>query len=314
MLAKIELVIDGYGGQNSNLTRFIPLISKRAYQNIKIRKQKPLNVVPLVLNNFAYCLVSINTTIDVEMNGISLPMVKELKMYLSDDCFQENGLLGSVSNLKVLHIAGNHPRPGKIVDCLEVNPYLVELVLENGTHESIKFMNSDFDFSLKILKLNRTNFQDHAEYKFLNFLLSQSNSLKELKLLKCNTNLVKHVFERMPNLEKFSFSPPDTYCQRMIPINIHLNITELSLILVPEFIMRNLLSNLPRLFKLYIATPNANVFQFLIRNVPSLREFHFAYFEDHRVTLSTVIEFYKDCCEDSRMIEDVNHNIKIFQI
>lgn len=286
----------------------------RKYSSIKVNTLlRTRNQVFKLFCNFAEFLITVNTRFDFDMNGLKLPSVKSLAITMLDyPHFFENGLLSSVNGLMKLEISGKNPFPEKIVECLQSNPGLIELVLEEGAENAIKCLNEPVNIKLKVLKMNKAHFTPAVEANFVKFLASQIDSLQELKLLHCDFMLMCRIFNNMKNLRRLTFSPSNRDFFQSVSLKPQENLEELNLILVSSLTLQSFLQQTPNLKKLYISDPTSAMFKFVIDESLSIEEFRFSSFRGVNVNMDDVIEFYEH--EISNDQSNINKRLKIIQI
>lgn len=288
--------------------------SNRKYTSVKVNTLlRSRDQVFKIFCNFAEFLVTVNTRFDFEMNGLKLPSVKSLTIKTSDyPHFFEEGLLSSVSGLVKLEVSGKTPFPKKLIECLESNPGLLELVLEDGAEQVFKYLTDPVDVKLKVLKMNKTKLTAEFEKNFVMFLSTQIESLQELKLLQCDFLFMCKIFNHMKNLKRLTFSPSDRDFFQCINIEPHPNLEELNLILVSPLTLQAFLSQTPKLKSLYISDPTFSMFKFILVGPPEIKEFRFAAFRLVNATVNDIIDAYEEQKAKSQL--GFNNSMKIVQI
>lgn len=310
-LLKIQIIVKE--GWDREFDAEVIRHTNRKYTSINVNQLlRRRDQVLKLFNNFAEHLMSIETCFDFEMGEILLPHLKFLRINMKLGIYLQKGLLSCVSNLERLQISGEVRFPENIVNCLKSNIGLKELALEDGTAEAVFrcMMKQPIEVQLNVLKIYKSDFKEPALTNFCDFLETQVDSLKELKLLRCDLRVMADIFNELPNLKRLTYSPSNYDFFPKPEFQEHMNIEEMNLILVNNDQFENLLSHVPNLKNLYIADPSVQMFKFLIYNAPGLREFRFAYFEEKEITA----EILKDHIEDLKARNcspRLNRNIEV---
>ena len=290
--------------------------SERKYAHVKIEELlRSRDEVRKMLMKFSDSVVTITTRFDIEMHGLILPKLQVLQINTRQaSSYVEFGLMMSTLNLSKLSLHGTTPYPTEVIKCLENNTGLKELVFEGGAANNvIGFLSAEIGtgFQLKTLKFD--NSSDYHQGKFFEFLHTQFAYIEDFKAYNFKFEIMAQMLKCMTNLERLTYSP--SYPMSKIQssqLNSARSIVELNLINVDEDLVRVFLEKTPRLQKLYIGTPTWRMFDFLLYNLPSLREFRFAFFEPKsQKTLEDARTYH---IAEGRKHIDVNKNISLIQI
>ena len=292
--------------------------SERKYAHVKIEELlRSRDEVGKMLIKFSPSIVSIFTRFDFNIHGVMLPKLEVLQINTRhSSSYVECGLMLSALNLSKLSLHGTTPYPSEVIKCLENNTGLKELVFEGGAANNvIGVLNAEIGtgFQLKSLKFDNL-LADFHQGKFFEFLHTQFASIEDFKALNLKFEMMAQMLKCMTNCKRLTYSPsyPMPKVRLSQLLNVSHSIVELNLINVEEDLVRIFLEKMPRLQKLYIGTPTWRMFDYLLYNLPSLREFRFAFFEPRsRKSLEDACLYH---IAEGRKHLDVNKNISIVQI
>jgi hypothetical protein len=293
---KIQLVIDEGSDRVFKWTDLKN--SKRCYKTLKVKNLLTgRSEVAYMILKFSHLLTSIETNYDFKLpSELLIPELETLKMSMHcTSTLFDDGLMNSCSKLTKLHFSGIIYKYELLLECLEANPDLKELVLEKGATSIVfQYMEYPIYIQLTTLKCDNVDFSsDHESQHFFNFLQSQTNSLEELKVLRCEMSNLSDYLDLLPNLTKLTYSPtPSEVDSDWTQFKIHHRLRELNLIMTSTKNIKQLTSMAPRVQKLYIADATQEIFLYVIRCLPYLREFRYAYFKDFDGTLEDVRTSY----------------------
>lgn len=143
------------------------------------------------------------------------------------------------------------------------------VVLEEATHETVRL-------KLKRLKLSygklsdyiRHNMTESNERNFLQLLESQSQSLEWLYAPSCRSNVIKHIFNRLPALTSLSASP---FLEDETHLNVNEKIVELTILESHPIALEATFQLLPNLTMLFLANFTEDILRIVAGNLPHLR-------------------------------------------
>jgi hypothetical protein len=255
--------------------------TNRTYENVVIKNLLRSRVeVHKIFCRFDDFLVSIDTSFDFQMNGIQLPRLKSLRLATTcPSAHFQHGLLSAVINLEKLELSGPNQYPEKVVECLQANPDLKILILENEAPEQVfRCLDDAVDFQLNVLKLDKADFSDGTDHNLRKFLSGQINSIVDLKVLNCNFALFCSIFTYMKRLRCLTYSPATS---NMFPQSCsfepHPSLEELNLIQVSLPMLQTFVLYTPKLKKLYLSDPTPSMFKLIMNHAKELVEFRYAF-------------------------------------
>lgn len=290
--------------------------SKRNYPTLKVKNLvRNREEVALMIVRFSHMLISIETNYDFSLKGLLIPKLRTLIISINNNAkLFFDGLLNAATNLDKLHFSGITREPVIIIECLYSNVQLKELVLEKGAPSIVfRFMKDTVFLGLKKLKCDNVDFlRDRESSHFYDFLKCQSDSLIELKVLRCEMGTLSDYLESLPNLVKLTYSSPPYTCRnKKVKFNMHQRLRELNLITTSTYDIKKLVCMAPRVRKLYIADVTQEIFLYIIRYLPYLREFHYAYFKDFSGKIEHVRSSYEKLIAKNTKF---NRKITFYQI
>lgn len=265
--------------------------------------------------------------LDQSLKKISLPNLEDLKMmFIPREAM--NLLLASSQKFKVLTLRNEFPlcydgidyTPSQeTVDCirnlLTSNVKLEELELQ-GRPNFLSFFHENLTdsvrFSLKkfVVKIEMSTEKvlPEIEGNLLKFLTHQAGSLKHVYVDICGTNVIKHVFNAMPEVNFIRFDieqrEPNKLVIKDLDLTPNEKITHLELGYIAQFDdLKEFLELTPNVEEILIGHMIPKVLEYATKSLPKLK---------------SIVYRYNDCAEVDRCYlnligenPNINQNIKL---
>ena len=265
--------------------------------------------------------------LDERLKEIFLPNLEELKlMFVPREAMDL--IIKSGSNLKILHMRNEFPlcydgidyTPSEstiasIKQLVQTNEKLEELELQGRPNflslfqqDLSEFVNFHLTKLIVKIEMSAEKVLPLNIEHLIKFLIHQSASLKHVYIDSCGTNVIKHVFNQMPEVNFIRFDielrEPNKFVIKDLEMTPNEKITQLELPYIALFDdLKEFLDLAPNLEEILVGHANPRLLEYIGKNLPKLK---------------LMVYRYDDCagtCELSytnmrRDHPDFNQNIK----